>query len=660
MNFCAGCLAPQISSDKPGADGRDVSNLISCDLTTRRKGFMGEYFIRPPVALSLEFSVPIDISHIILGTRLEHMHSTGFAVFTNHDDLTECRQKTKQCGGYSLSRSFESCSPLSFSAPGPSSACSTSFYSHNNSPFQNKEEKTDVAHCLGKFFTQGEDLIYLKNHYYRHLMNIPMPVMGDINQKSKVYNGALRHPNRQALSCVKKLIIKILKTIEKGPPVLFSIEVWGQPGLCIGKQERRQLFKKWASQVKVEDSAPSVPRIYNSDPEKTQKEVPNNKTSNIQDSLDIPEDFLDPLTCDVMTVPLLLPSGQSIDAHTLERFIANEAIWGRSASDPFTGVPFRARFGPTANVPLKARIDRFLLLNADHPEIHRAARTVGSTHSWSSPADSHQDKSKNQQEICSSFNNYNRKRIYEVNKKSVDSDELAYHNKILNVESNNSALNTNLKDHMPVEAAGNKKKKIEDTVHSLEAEIEAVLDGKPKYLPIKKSKSFCVKQKAIDVEEKFPLKNQSVVAKSSASRFRIQAMHHTIELIKKPTQHLSLHGKGTSNSHHGLVQMIGGALSVTHGRTTKTSSIPIHSSGSKPTSLVRGDGKIQNYDHPSYSSITCACSEHQALYRLLCGHIMCRTCLLQTTKGPEVQCGVCRNVCKKLDVSKHHEKSIFL
>ena len=40
------------------------------------------------------------------------------------------------------------------------------------------------------------------------------------------------------------------------------------------------------------------------------------------------------------------------------RFIASEAMWGRPASDPFTGIPFKPGQMPSPNVPLKARIDR--------------------------------------------------------------------------------------------------------------------------------------------------------------------------------------------------------------------------------------------------------------------------------------------------------------
>ena len=62
-----------------------------------------------------------------------------------------------------------------------------------------------------------------------------------------------------------------------------------------------------------------------------------------------------------MTLPLLLPSGVSVDHATLEEFQKREATWGRPPNDPFTGVPFTATSKPLPNPHLKGRIDRFLL-----------------------------------------------------------------------------------------------------------------------------------------------------------------------------------------------------------------------------------------------------------------------------------------------------------
>lgn len=62
-----------------------------------------------------------------------------------------------------------------------------------------------------------------------------------------------------------------------------------------------------------------------------------------------------------MTLPMLLPSGVSVDNTTLEEHQKREAGWGRLPNDPFTGVPFTATSQPLPNPQLKSRIDHFLL-----------------------------------------------------------------------------------------------------------------------------------------------------------------------------------------------------------------------------------------------------------------------------------------------------------
>lgn len=62
-----------------------------------------------------------------------------------------------------------------------------------------------------------------------------------------------------------------------------------------------------------------------------------------------------------MLLPMLLPSGVSVDNSTLEEHQKREATWGRAPNDPFTGVPFTPSSQPLPNPQLKGRIDHFLL-----------------------------------------------------------------------------------------------------------------------------------------------------------------------------------------------------------------------------------------------------------------------------------------------------------
>lgn len=94
--------------------------------------------------------------------------------------------------------------------------------------------------------------------------------------------------------------------------------------------------------------------------------------------MDVPDEFLDPITYEIMTQPIILPSGKIIDQKTLERHGHNEATWGRTISDPFTGVRFTENCRPIVAFPLKSRIEKFLLDNSDNEEVKNLPRVLGS------------------------------------------------------------------------------------------------------------------------------------------------------------------------------------------------------------------------------------------------------------------------------------------
>ena len=55
-------------------------------------------------------------------------------------------------------------------------------------------------------------------------------------------------------------------------------------------------------------------------------------------AISVPERFLDEITCEVMVLPMLLPSGHYVDRSTLDKLHATDCVYGRPPSDPFTGI----------------------------------------------------------------------------------------------------------------------------------------------------------------------------------------------------------------------------------------------------------------------------------------------------------------------------------
>lgn len=152
-------------------------------------------------------------------------------------------------------------------------------------------------------------------------------------------------------TAIKIVIFRTERTV----PCLGGIEVWGTTS-------------KFCPPVTVQ----TIERIMN----KTITDTTAQMTMD-EDEFRIPDDFKDDLVCELMTIPMTLPCGKTIDQGTLEKHINNEASYGRKPCDPFTGVKFTDKSKPVLNVALKSRIDMFLLKHSNKPQTYGLKRMLG-------------------------------------------------------------------------------------------------------------------------------------------------------------------------------------------------------------------------------------------------------------------------------------------
>lgn len=165
------------------------------------------------------------------------------------------------------------------------------------------------------------------------------------------------------------LRITICKT-EKSVPALGKIEIWGTVSPRCGKDVVASMYTLWTKH----QTTLTLPAT------ESKSETTANITDNREENkvkFEVPESFLDPITWELMTQPITLPSGKVIDQITLERHEQNEAIWGRPLSDPFTGLVFNEHRKPVMATALKSRIDKFLLDNSNLNEIKSIPRVLG-------------------------------------------------------------------------------------------------------------------------------------------------------------------------------------------------------------------------------------------------------------------------------------------
>lgn len=164
--------------------------------------------------------------------------------------------------------------------------------------------------------------------------------------------------------------IKIFKS--QYVPAVKKIEVWGEPSPLCDRETKTKVHNVW-SQIQrrlVSDQVPVLNDHEDNLVETHNVPLPRNDL--------IPEEFYDQITNEVMTLPMILPSGKIIDHQTLERFQNEEACWGRPPSDPFTGIIFTDRCKPAVATVLKAKIDAYLLANSDLEVVKSLPRRLGS------------------------------------------------------------------------------------------------------------------------------------------------------------------------------------------------------------------------------------------------------------------------------------------
>lgn len=296
INFCNEGLA-EIYCDKPSCDGYSVKNLISIS-DSRKKGFLVDYFVKPPVEIQLKFSCRVNVKKIKLNCNVGIQKSKMFLI------SSETNNNLK-----------------SIVAKGSVDA----------------SEKFMVFHMRG--------------------------VQKDGHGKHELFY------NTRNLCDVKNVSIKILQTEGSTVPALGSLEVWGYVSFKVPKPMKSTIFKLWQNiqtpKDKIEAIVPNTVAVLN----EKEKEVPQIFT--------VPEEFLDPITCDIFTIPMMLPSGKIVDIITLEKFYKAEEKWGRGRSDPFTGVLFSDNSKPVVATSLKERLDQFLMVNSNVSVLKNIPRTVG-------------------------------------------------------------------------------------------------------------------------------------------------------------------------------------------------------------------------------------------------------------------------------------------
>ncbi|XP_017521030.1 RING finger protein 37 isoform X1 [Manis javanica] len=331
INLCLPQFRPRIYCNKISADGYEVENLISEDLTKRSHGFRTEYFIKPPVYVTVSFPFNVEICRINIDlTGGGGQNVTGLEMYTS-----------------------ASSSRTSWST----SECWTP------SPAEPSMLDREAFTLVGRVLLKNQSQVVFSHRGFK--ARPPFGPMEATLPSPAVVAQELWNKGALSLNHVAHLKICITHVTGSGIPCIKRLEVWGQPAKTCS-QEVIDSVLLVASESLPQDlalQAPGLPMESDCDPrgQSEGQQAPASLQELAEVIRDVPEEFLDPITLEIMPCPMLLPSGKVIDQSTLEKCNRSEATWGRVPSDPFTGVAFTPHSQPLPHPSLKARIDHFLL-----------------------------------------------------------------------------------------------------------------------------------------------------------------------------------------------------------------------------------------------------------------------------------------------------------
>ena len=325
-----------VSTDTSFRDEYPPSNLLSTK-ERKIKGFLAERFVRAPVSITLHFKTPIFLSHISFNTTAGQTHQS--AVY--------------EISVAQYSADLES---LEFIKVGRTNFMKNTKHNHHAS----------VTCSFTNFHFPG-------NKFKK--------ASADGGNSKEQFMPVFRLKNTdENLKGVSSLKITILKTIDaNSSPSLSDLKVCGRVSflykqLAIPKSIIDELFRNWEVVKQKESREPdsedfSKFTFFKSNESSASSNPDCNKRPNDKElerekhntcSGD-PIEFLDSLTSTLMDVPMVLPCGQFVDRKNLDKYVENEAKFGRKPNDPFTGKPFTNSSYPIFDGKLKSRIDEYVL-----------------------------------------------------------------------------------------------------------------------------------------------------------------------------------------------------------------------------------------------------------------------------------------------------------
>lgn len=326
FDLCSLNCGVETCCDTAHSDLYPPTNLISP--TSNHKGFMAEYYIKPPISLYLHLPFPVILVELSAETSIENQSSLLFALTGSSTDPGKCSEKCNK----SLRKRRKT--------------NSTDQSKHEYNKKYNAGEVIDLTEPIDEDYTNlGKGIAVEGKIVFTNYQDRPEGsghVIKDTSRPS--VRGNLR-----------VLRIQILRTHQSSVPCLKNLQLWVKPKT---EEDRNYLASLQSEKASVTSSltffgCPTdefVPSLQVGEAATTKEKT-------------IPSEFLDEITQEIMIIPMVLPSGKLVDRSTVDKCNREQSIYGGLPRDPFSGVVYRTGIKPVFNGSLKSRIDAYLLEN---------------------------------------------------------------------------------------------------------------------------------------------------------------------------------------------------------------------------------------------------------------------------------------------------------
>ncbi|XP_032220549.2 RING finger protein 37 isoform X2 [Nematostella vectensis] len=372
INLTESLFSPRLQCSSVCCDGYSPNNLISENWRERSQGFLAAHFVKPPVDLLFQLPFPVNIESVLIKPKVGSQISCGIDVFVagivpvNQPSQKRKSRNTKQNDSVvtqpDTGRKSSDGKELNFKSDN-SVSLSDAWHNYSTmitpSSFKSNHHHLFTQVCRS-YDTEGRALI-MRNRRFQERAPIKGTTSmdgGETSERDFLHTHSLYY--------VTHVVVRVWRVVRSSVPAIGKVDIFGQVSASCSPTIVQQVIdiqNKAQEQSQQQSTCSLVEDLKNTMVSKNELEC------------GIPAEFLDPITCILMTVPILLPSGENVDSSTLDKHIEAERQWGRLPSDPFTGVLLNDSYKPVPNAALKARIDKYILTSGI--DMTSRGRTVG-------------------------------------------------------------------------------------------------------------------------------------------------------------------------------------------------------------------------------------------------------------------------------------------